>query len=99
EPCVGRTVVITPTAILEPVKVAGTTVLRASLDNVDLIKVMDIRLFDQVIVTKAGDIIPEVAGVLIYQRTGEEKPFHMTTECLECHSALVRFEGEVALRC
>ncbi|GLJ04239.1 NAD-dependent DNA ligase LigA [Bacillus sp. YKCMOAS1] len=96
---VGRTGVITPTAILEPVKVAGTTVQRASLHNEDLIKEKDIRLFDQVIVKKAGDIIPEVAGVLLDQRTGEEKPFHMPTECPECHSELVRIEGEVALRC
>ncbi|MBC3698067.1 NAD-dependent DNA ligase LigA, partial [Bacillus pumilus] len=96
---VGRTGVITPTAILEPVKVAGTTVQRASLHNEDLIKEKDIRLLDQVIVKKAGDIIPEVAGVLIDQRTGEEKPFHMPTECPECHSELVRIEGEVALRC
>lgn len=96
---VGRTGVITPTAILEPVKVAGTTVQRASLHNEDLIKEKDIRLFDQVIVKKAGDIIPEVAGVLVDQRTGEEKPFHMPTECPECHSELVRIEGEVALRC
>ncbi|AVM22910.1 NAD-dependent DNA ligase LigA [Bacillus pumilus] len=96
---VGRTGVITPTAILEPVKVAGTTVQRASLHNEDLIKEKDIRYFDQVIVKKAGDIIPEVAGVLIDQRTGEEKPFHMPTECPECHSELVRIEGEVALRC
>ena len=96
---VGRTGVITPTAILEPVKVAGTTVQRASLHNEDLIKEKDIRLFDQVIVKKAGDIIPEVAGVLVDQRTGAEKPFHMPTECPECHSELVRIEGEVALRC
>ncbi|MFJ5965884.1 NAD-dependent DNA ligase LigA [Bacillus sp. NPDC093026] len=96
---VGRTGVVTPTAILEPVKVAGTTVQRASLHNEDLIKEKDIRLYDQVIVKKAGDIIPEVAGVLIDQRTGEEKPFHMPTECPECQSELVRIEGEVALRC
>ncbi|WP_353853655.1 NAD-dependent DNA ligase LigA [Bacillus sp. Bos-x628] len=96
---VGRTGVVTPTAILEPVKVAGTTVQRASLHNEDLIKEKDIRLYDQVIVKKAGDIIPEVAGVLIDQRTGEEKPFHMPAECPECQSELVRIEGEVALRC
>ncbi|PCK22801.1 DNA ligase (NAD(+)) LigA [Bacillus pumilus] len=96
---VGRTGVITPTAILEPVKVAGTTVQRASLHNEDLIKEKDIRLYDQVIVKKAGDIIPEVAGVLVDQRTGEEKPFHMPSECPECQSELVRIEGEVALRC
>ena len=96
---VGRTGVITPTAILEPVKVAGTTVSRASLHNEDLIKEKDIRILDKVVVKKAGDIIPEVVNVLVEQRTGEEKAFSMPTECPECGSELVRIEGEVALRC
>ncbi|MGO1134131.1 NAD-dependent DNA ligase LigA [Bacillus subtilis] len=96
---VGRTGVITPTAILEPVKVAGTTVSRASLHNEDLIKEKDIRILDKVVVKKAGDIIPEVVNVLVEQRTGEEKVFSMPTECPECGSELVRIEGEVALRC
>ncbi|MEC1614828.1 NAD-dependent DNA ligase LigA [Bacillus mojavensis] len=96
---VGRTGVITPTAILEPVKVAGTTVSRASLHNEDLIKEKDIRILDKVVVKKAGDIIPEVVNVLVEQRTGEEKEFSMPTECPECGSELVRIEGEVALRC
>ncbi|MGG4365923.1 NAD-dependent DNA ligase LigA [Bacillus subtilis] len=96
---VGRTGVITPTAILEPVKVAGTTVSRASLHNEDLIKEKDIRILDKVVVKKAGDIIPEVVNVLVEQRTGEEKKFSMPTECPECGSELVRIEGEVALRC
>lgn len=96
---VGRTGVITPTAILEPVQLAGTTVKRASLHNEDMIKEKDILLGDQVIIRKAGDIIPEVVGVLYDQRTGNEKPFVMPTECPECDSQLVRLEGEVALRC
>ncbi|NRD77694.1 NAD-dependent DNA ligase LigA [Bacillus sp. BRMEA1] len=96
---VGRTGVVTPTAILEPVKVAGTTVQRASLHNEDLIREKDIKLGDKVIVKKAGDIIPEVVNVLADQRTGEEVDFHMPTHCPECESELVRLEGEVALRC
>lgn len=96
---VGRTGVITPTAILEPVKVAGTTVQRASLHNEDLIREKDIKLGDKVVVKKAGDIIPEVVNVLADLRTGEEVEFRMPTHCPECESELVRFEGEVALRC
>ncbi|MEH7176758.1 NAD-dependent DNA ligase LigA [Neobacillus vireti] len=96
---VGRTGVVTPTAILKPVKVAGTTVGRASLHNEDLIREKDIKIGDQVVVKKAGDIIPEVVNVLAEQRTGEELDFHMPTHCPECESELVRLEGEVALRC
>lgn len=96
---VGRTGVITPTAILEPVRVAGTTVQRASLHNEDLIREKDIMLGDWVIVKKAGDIIPEVVHVLEERRNGEEIPFHMPTHCPECSSELVRLDGEVALRC
>ncbi|WP_453991980.1 NAD-dependent DNA ligase LigA [Bacillus nitroreducens] len=96
---VGRTGVITPTAILEPVRVAGTTVQRASLHNEDLIREKDIRIGDSVVVKKAGDIIPEVVNVLVDKRTGEESEFFMPTHCPECESELVRLEGEVALRC
>ncbi|MGX6444641.1 NAD-dependent DNA ligase LigA [Neobacillus sp. K501] len=96
---VGRTGVVTPTAILKPVKVAGTTVQRASLHNEDLIREKDIKIGDQVVVKKAGDIIPEVVNVLAEQRTGQEVDFQMPTHCPECESELVRFEGEVALRC
>lgn len=96
---VGRTGVITPTAILEPVRVAGTTVQRASLHNEDLIREKDIKLGDQVVVKKAGDIIPEVVNVLTERRTGEEIEFKMPTHCPACESDLVRLEGEVALRC
>ncbi|MEH7581753.1 NAD-dependent DNA ligase LigA [Priestia megaterium] len=96
---VGRTGVITPTAILEPVQVAGTTVQRASLHNEDLIREKDIRIGDYVVVKKAGDIIPEVVNVIEEKRTGEEQEFTMPTYCPECESELVRLEGEVALRC
>ncbi|HZG74189.1 MAG TPA: NAD-dependent DNA ligase LigA [Chondromyces sp.] len=96
---VGRTGVITPTAILESVKVAGTTVQRASLHNEDLIREKDIKIGDYVIVKKAGDIIPEVVNVIPERRTGEEQEFSMPTHCPECESELVRLEGEVALRC
>ncbi|MGJ9458372.1 NAD-dependent DNA ligase LigA [Oceanobacillus sp. CF4.6] len=96
---IGRTGVITPTAILDPVKVAGTTVQRASLHNEDLIREQDIRIGDTLIIKKAGDIIPKVVRAVIEKRTGEEKEFHMPTECPACGSELVRLEEEVALRC
>ncbi|MFD9627492.1 NAD-dependent DNA ligase LigA [Peribacillus muralis] len=96
---VGRTGVLTPTAVLDPVRVAGTTVQRASLHNEDLIREKDIRIGDQVVVKKAGDIIPEVVNVLAERRTGDEVEFQMPTECPECGSELVRLDGEVALRC
>lgn len=96
---VGRTGVITPTAILTPVKVAGTTVQRASLHNEDLIREKDIRIGDQVVIKKAGDIIPEVVNVVPERRTGDEQEFRMPEHCPECESELVRLEGEVALRC
>lgn len=96
---VGRTGVITPTAILDPVHVAGTTVSRASLHNEDLIKQKDIRIKDTVMIKKAGDIIPEVIRSLPEKRTGSEEEFHMPAYCPECGSELVRLEGEVALRC
>jgi len=96
---IGRTGVVTPTAILEPVAVAGTTVQRASLHNEDLIRERDIRINDKVIIRKAGDIIPEVVKALIEMRSGDELPFEMPTECPACASELVRIEGEVALRC
>ncbi|KYD18585.1 NAD-dependent DNA ligase LigA [Saccharococcus caldoxylosilyticus] len=96
---VGRTGVVTPTAILEPVRVAGTTVQRATLHNEDFIREKDIRIGDSVVIKKAGDIIPEVVSVVLDRRTGQEVPFAMPTHCPECGSELVRFEGEVALRC
>lgn len=96
---IGRTGVVTPTALLSPVQVAGTTVKRASLHNEDLIRQKDIKIGDKVVIKKAGDIIPEVVNVLEEQRTGEEQDFKMPTECPACESELVRLEGEVALRC
>lgn len=99
EVSVGRTGVITPTAILEPVLLAGTTIKRASLHNQDLIREKDIRIGDHVIVKKAGDIIPEVVQVLVERRTGEEEPYQMPKHCPECGSESVRLEGESALRC
>ncbi|MFT8872120.1 MAG: NAD-dependent DNA ligase LigA [Sporolactobacillus sp.] len=96
---VGRTGAVTPTAVLTPVVVAGTTVRRASLHNEDLIREKDLRIGDRVVVHKAGDIIPEVVGVLSEQRSGNEQPFQMPENCPECGSTLVRLEGEVALRC
>lgn len=96
---VGRTGVVTPTALLTPVAVAGTTVKRATLHNEDLIREKDIRIGDDIVIKKAGDIIPEVVQVIEERRTGEEQPFHMPDHCPECGSDLVRIEGEVALRC
>ncbi|MGP4060626.1 NAD-dependent DNA ligase LigA [Halobacillus sp. H74] len=96
---VGRTGAVTPTAVLAPVKVAGTTVQRASLHNEDLIKEKDIRIGDTVVIKKAGDIIPEVVRVLTEQRTGDEEPYRMPETCPECESELVRLDEEVALRC
>lgn len=96
---IGRTGVVTPTAILDPVSVAGSIVQRASLHNEDLIREQDVKIGDKLTIKKAGDVIPKVVNVLIDQRTGQEKEFHMPTECPECESKLVRIEGEVALRC
>ncbi|QLK86416.1 NAD-dependent DNA ligase LigA [Staphylococcus sp. 17KM0847] len=96
---IGRTGVVTPTAVLEPVRVAGTTVSRASLHNEDLIHDKDIRIGDSVVVKKAGDIIPEVVRVVIERRPKGTKTYHMPTHCPSCNHELVRIEGEVALRC
>lgn len=96
---VGRTGVVTPTAILDPVKVDGTTVQRATLHNEDFIKEHDLHLGDTVVLKKAGDIIPKVVRVLTEKRTGDEKLFHMPETCPTCDSELVRLNEEVALRC
>ena len=96
---IGRTGVITPTAILTPVRVAGTTVSRASLHNEDLIREKDIRIGDTVIVRKAGDIIPQVVGVVLAERPEHAVPFEMPTECPACGGEVARIEEDVALRC
>lgn len=96
---IGRTGVITPTAVLTPVKVAGSTVQRATLHNEDLIREKDIRIGDTVVIRKAGDIIPEVVKVIVEKRTGNEEEFFMPETCPACGKELVRLDGEVALRC
>ena len=95
---VGRTGVVTPTANLTPVQLAGTTVSRATLHNVDYIAEKDIRKDDTVIVYKAGDIIPAVLRVVESKRISEEK-LDIPTNCPSCNSGLLHFEDEVALRC
>ena len=95
---VGRTGVVTPTANLTPVQLAGTTVSRATLHNVDYIAEKDIRKDDTVIVYKAGDIIPAVLRVVESKRLSEEK-LDIPTNCPSCNSDLLHFEDEVALRC
>ena len=95
---VGRTGVVTPTANLTPVQLAGTTVSRATLHNVDYIAEKDIRKDDTVVVYKAGDIIPAVLRVVESKRVSEEK-LDIPTNCPSCESKLLHFEDEVALRC
>ena len=99
EVSVGRTGAITPTAVLEPVLIAGSTVSRATLHNQDQIDALDIRLGDKVILKKAGDIIPKVVRVLTEERTGDEVPYKLPKDCPACHTELVHLEEEVALRC
>ena len=96
---VGRTGVLTPAAELEPVRVAGSTVSRATLHNMDNIVQKDIRIGDSVLIQKAGDIIPEVVKVLKEERTGSERVFSMPEHCPVCGSDVVREEGEAAHRC
>lgn len=95
---VGRTGVITPTAILTPVKVDGTTVARASLHNHEMIEEKDIRINDKVIIRKAGDIIPEVVSVIMDART-DQQVYKAPTTCPSCGHETVKLEEEVAIRC
>lgn len=96
---VGRTGIIAPTAILEPVSLAGTVVSRASLHNFDLVREKDIRIGDTVIVHKAGDIIPEIIAPVREKRTGKEKEIKLPEYCPVCGSKAVKREEEVAVRC
>lgn len=96
---VGRTGVLTPTAELKPVFVAGSTVSRATLHNSDNIRDKDIRIGDHVLIQKAGDVIPEVVKSLPEKRTGDERIFEMPAFCPECQSPVSREEGEAAHRC
>jgi len=99
EVSVGRTGVLTPVAILEPVRLSGTLVQRASLHNEDEIRRLDVRIGDFVYVRKAGEIIPEVVRVDFSARTGREIPFSMPQNCPVCGAEVVRLMGEVAHRC
>ncbi|KXG73809.1 NAD-dependent DNA ligase LigA [Thermotalea metallivorans] len=96
---VGRTGALTPTAILEPVRVAGSVVSRATLHNEDYIRQKDIRIGDKVWIQKAGDVIPEVVSVIFHERTGEEKVFEMPRVCPSCGHETVRLHGEAVTRC
>ncbi len=96
---VGRTGVLTPNAVLSPVRLAGTSVSRAVLHNIDNIREKDIRIGDRVIVRKAGDIIPEIVKSLPEKRTGSEKIFEMPEFCPECGAPTVKEAGEAATRC
>ena len=91
---VGRTGVLTPAAVLEPVRIAGSTVSRATLHNIDIIRERDIRVGDTVIIQKAGDIIPEVVGAVVSKRTGDEVIWHMPELCPSCGERLVRDDGD-----
>ena len=96
---VGRTGVITPMAILEPVKVAGSTISKTTLHNEDFIKEKDLKIGDTVVIQKQGDVIPEVIKVIKEKRTGNEKDFEMPKVCPVCGAQAVREQGEAATRC
>lgn len=96
---IGRTGVLTPVAVMRPVKVGGVEVSRATLHNQDEIDRKDVRIGDWVIVQRAGDVIPEVVKVITSRRNGDEAPYTLPTTCPVCGSDAVRLEGEAALRC
>ncbi|RRK09813.1 NAD-dependent DNA ligase LigA [Lactiplantibacillus garii] len=96
---VGRTGVVTPTAVMEPVQLAGTTVARASLHNPDYVAAKDVRIGDTVLLHKAGDIIPEISAVDLKKRPKDAQPLAIPTHCPSCGAPLVHLEDEVALRC
>ena len=96
---VGRTGVITPMAILEPVVVAGSKISKTTLHNEDFIKEKDLKIGDRVLIQKAGDVIPEVVKALKDKRTGQEKDFEMPKVCPVCGAPAIREEGEAAIRC
>ena len=96
---VGRTGALTPLALLEPVRVAGSTVSRATLHNEDFIREKGIRIGDPVLIRKAGDVIPEVVRVVTERRTGEEREFVMPESCPVCGSSVYREPGEAVVRC
>lgn len=96
---VGRTGVVTPTAIMDPVALAGTVVQRATLHNIDFIENLGVRINDHVQIHKAGDIIPEIISVDVTKRDADSEPLAIPTHCPVCDSELVRLNDEVALRC
>lgn len=96
---VGRTGVLTPVAEFDPVVVAGSTIARATLHNMDEIERRNVRVGDTIIVHKAGDVIPEVVGPVLAKRPSDSAPFHMPALCPSCGSPVVHEEGEVAYRC
>ena len=96
---VGRTGALTPVAVLEPVRITGVQVRRASLHNLDEIRRKDVREGDTVVVRRAGDVIPEVVSVIEEKRTSGEEPFQMPETCPVCGSKVVRLEGEAVHRC
>ena len=96
---VGRTGVITPVAVLKPVPVSGVMVTHATLHNEDEVRRKDVRIGDTVIVRRAGDVIPEVVGVIKDKRPKSARQFHMPVKCPVCASEVVREEGEIAHRC
>ena len=96
---VGRTGAITPVAILEPVKVAGSTISQTTLHNEDFIKEKDLMIGDTVVIQKAGDVIPEVVEVIKSKRDGTQREFHMPDKCPVCGADCIREEGESAIRC
>lgn len=96
---VGRTGVLTPVAVMKPVRVGGVVVSRATLHNQDEVLKKDVRVGDTVLIQRAGDVIPEIVKVIFEKRTGEERMFAMPSVCPECGSEVVRLEGEVAHRC
>jgi len=98
-PYVGRTGTLTPVAHLRPVKVAGSTVARATLHNLDEVRRKDIRIGDTVVLQKAGDVIPEVVRPIVERRTGDEREFDMPAECPVCGTPIVRGEGAVRHYC
>ncbi|MHA3225135.1 NAD-dependent DNA ligase LigA [Globicatella sulfidifaciens] len=96
---VGRTGVVTPTAVMDPVSLAGSVVQRATLHNIDIIADLDVRIADTVHLHKAGDIIPEILEVLVEQRPADSQPLTIPVQCPACQSELIRIDDEVALRC
>src|SRR5690606_38694277 len=96
---IGRTGAATPFAVLDPVFVGGATVGLATLHNADQVALKDVRIGDQVVVRRAGDVIPEVVGPVVAARTGEEKVWQMPSHCPFCGNPIVRPEGEAVARC